>query len=211
MVPEDDSDLLIQRARQGDARAVEELFTRHRDRLRRMVDVRLDSRLRARVDASDVVQEAQLEVFTRLDEYLQNAKMPFYLWLRLEVGKHLMRVHRRHLGTAMRDARRDVSLQGGAVPSSSSDLLAAHLVDRQSSPSHAVSRAERKELLRQALDELDPIDQEIIALRNFEMLDRQETAAVLGITEAAASKRYLRALRRLETILHARPGGTQDL
>src|SRR6516165_8751363 len=107
---------LIERARGGDAEALNALFARHRDRLRRMVEMRLDIRLQARLDASDVLQEAYVEVVQRLDEYLRDPKLPLFLWLRLVVGERLLKLHRHHLGAQMRDAGREVSLFRGALP-----------------------------------------------------------------------------------------------
>src|SRR5690348_4755987 len=116
---------LLQRARAGDRQALDELFARHRDRLRRMVDMRLDWGLRARLDASDVVQDAFLEVAGRLEEYLRDPGLPLFLWLRLVVGERLTTLHRQHLGVQMRDARREVSLYRAALPEASSAALAA--------------------------------------------------------------------------------------
>src|SRR5262245_52657084 len=111
---------LLQRAGRGDVQAVGELFARHRDRLRRMVQVRLDRRLQGRIDPSDVLQEAYLEVARGLAEYLRNPVLPFFLWLRLLTGRKLQALHRRHLGTQVRDAGREVSLHRGALPQASS-------------------------------------------------------------------------------------------
>src|SRR5260370_39685444 len=138
-----DSVDLIERARAGDRLALDALFARHRDRLRRMVEVRLDARLQARLDASDVVQEAYVEVVERLDEYLRDPKLPLFLWLRLVVGERLLRLHRHHLGTHMRDAGREVALYRGALPAATSAALAAQLLGRHTSPTQAVVRAER--------------------------------------------------------------------
>src|SRR5262249_14171796 len=118
---------LIERARSGDRAALNALLARHRDRLCRMVEMRLDSRVQARLDASDVVQEAFVEVPARLQEYLRDPKLPLFLWLRLVVGERLVRLHRHHLGTQMRDAGREVSLYRGALPAASSAALAAQL------------------------------------------------------------------------------------
>jgi RNA polymerase sigma-70 factor (ECF subfamily) len=211
MLPNQDLENLLEQARGGDAAAINHLFACHRARLRRMVELRLDDRLRGRLDASDVIQEAQLEVFQRLPDFFANGSMPFWVWLRLEVGKHLILVHRRHLGTAMRDARREVSLDGAAMPPASSAALAQELCARQGSPSENVVRAERIERIRQAIQALDEDDREIITLRHFEMLSRRETGEVLGISEAAAAKRYLRALDRLQTALADLPGGLEGL
>jgi RNA polymerase sigma-70 factor (ECF subfamily) len=207
-VPLDDHlDALLERARAGDVEAVNELFQRFYQPLRRMVALRLDDRLRGRVDPSDVIQEAQLEVFTRLREYLANPSMPFPLWLRLEVGKHLMVVHRRHLKTQKRDVRREVPLAGLVSPQTSSLALAEALIDSRPSPHDHAMRAEQCARIRLALDRLDPMDREVLTLRHFEMLTREETGQLLGISAAAAAKRYLRALERLRAALADLPGG----
>jgi len=200
---------LIERARAGDRQALGVLLDRHRDRLRRMVEIRLDARLQARIDASDVIQEACVEVIERLDEYLRDPQLPFFLWLRLVVGERLVRLHRQHLGTRMRDADREVSLYRGAQPMASSAALAAQLLGKQTSPTQAVLRAERILRLQEALNALDPIDREVLSLRHFEELTAGETARVLGIEEAAAAKRYFRALKRLKEILASMPGGQE--
>jgi RNA polymerase sigma-70 factor (ECF subfamily) len=203
---EDGEDLLA-RALAGDAAALETIFTRHRDRLRRMVEIRLDRRVQARIDASDVVQEAYLDVLTRLPDYLKEPHLPLFLWLRLVVGERLLKLHRHHLGTKMRDAGLEVSLYRGAFPAASSAALAAQLLGKHTSPTQAVLRAERLLRLQEAINTLDPMDREVLSLRHFEELTLGETAEVLAITEAAAAKRYVRALRRLKGILVALPGG----
>jgi RNA polymerase sigma-70 factor, ECF subfamily len=202
---------LIERARAGDRDALNEIFTRHRDRLRRMVALRLDWRLQARIDASDVIQDAYVEVATRLEEYLRHPALPLFLWLRLVVGERLSKLHRQHLGAQMRDAGREVSLYREALPAASSAALAAQLLGKHTSPSQAAVRAERVLRLQEALNTLDPIDREVLALRHFEELSRSEAAQVLGIEEAAAAKRYIRALKRLREILADMPGGLEGL
>jgi RNA polymerase sigma-70 factor (ECF subfamily) len=204
-------DALLARAREGDSAAVNELFQRYYQPLRRMVELRLDDRLRGRVDPSDIVQEAQLEVFTRLSDYLANPALPFHLWLRLEVGKHLMLVYRRHIGTQMRDVRREVPLTGPPTPGASSLALAEALIDSRPSPGDDAMRAEQCTRIRQALEGLDPIDREVLTLRHFELLSREETAQLLGISAAAAAKRYVRALERMRTALAELPGGLDGL
>jgi RNA polymerase sigma-70 factor (ECF subfamily) len=206
-----DTVALIERARAGDPDALGEIFTRHRDRLRRMVDMRLDTRLQARIDASDVIQDAYVEATQRLDEYLQDPNLPLFLWLRLVVGQRLMKLHRHHLGTQMRDAGREVSIYRGALPAASSAALAAQLLGKHTSPTQAVVRAERMLRLQEALNTMDPIDREVLSLRHFEELNRKETAQVLGIEEGAAAKRYIRALKRLKDTLADMPGGLEGL
>jgi RNA polymerase sigma-70 factor (ECF subfamily) len=204
-----DASGLIERLRAGDRASLDALMARHRDRLRRMVEVRLDARLQARLDASDVVQDAYVEVADRLDEYLRDPKLPLFLWLRLVVGERLVRLHRHHLGVQMRDASREVSLFGGALPAASSAALAAQLLGRYTSPTQAILRAERIYRIQEALNSLEPIDREILALRHFEELTGAETAKVLGIEESAAAKRYFRALKRMKEVLVAMPGGQE--
>lgn len=209
--PSADSLELVRRARAGDASALSEVFARHRDRLKRMVEVRLDTRLRARLDASDVIQGAYLEATRRLDDYLQGPKVPLFLWLRLVVREHLTKLYRRHLGTHMRDAARDVMLYQGAWPAASSAVLAAQLLGQMTSPSQAAIRAERMRRVQEALDSLEPIDREVLTLRHFEQLTRAEAAQALGIGEEAAAKRYVRALKRLKDALADMPGGLEGL
>ena len=198
---------LLEQALAGDKEALNRLFARDRARLRRMVDLRLDRRLQARIDASDVIQEAYVEVITRLDEYVNHPSYPLFLWLRLIVGERLLKLHRHHLGTQMRDAGLEVSIYRGALPEASSAALAAQLLGKHTSPTQAAVRAERMIRLQEALNTLDAIDREVLSLRHFEELSLAETALSLGIEESAAAKRYIRALKRLKAILASMPGG----
>jgi RNA polymerase sigma-70 factor (ECF subfamily) len=197
---------LVERARGGDEAALARLFAVHRDRLRRMVQLRLDHRLQGRVDPSDVLQEAYLDASTKFRDYQGTPDLPLFIWLRLVVGERLLRVHRQHLGAAMRDAAREVSIHQGPSQQASSEFLAAQLLGRLTSASLAVARAEMQGLLREALDRMDPMDREVIALRHFEELSNDEAASVLGVTNAAASKRYVRALLRLKAAVSNVPG-----
>jgi RNA polymerase sigma-70 factor (ECF subfamily) len=192
---------LIERARAGDAAAVGEIFALHRNRLRRMVEMRLDRRLQGRIDASDVIQEAHLEAAERLPEYLRDPKLPLFLWLRLVVGERMAKLHRTHLGTQKRDAALEVSIFREALPAASSAALAAHLLGKHTSPTQAAVRAERLMRLQEAINSLEPIDREIVSLRHFEELSRGEAAQALGIEESAAAKRYVRAMKRLKDLL----------
>jgi RNA polymerase sigma-70 factor (ECF subfamily) len=202
--PDDES--LVRRAAGGEEAALAELFGRYRKRLRQMVRLRLDRRLQGRVDPSDVLQEAYLDVAAQLPHYLGKPEMPLFLWLRLVAGQRLMRIHRQHLGAAMRDAGREVSLYRGALPQASSVSLAAQLLGRFTTASQAIVRAEVQLQLQAALNGMDPIDREIIALRHFEELTNAEAAEVLGLEPSAASKRYIRALKRLQAVLQNVPG-----
>ena len=194
-----------------DCQALATLFEHHRQRLRRMVELRIDPRLRARLDASDVVQEAFLDVARDLDAYLADPKLPPLLWLRLHVGRRLTRLHRQHLGARMRDAGQEISLYQGALPRASSAALASMLLGRLTSPTQAAERAERMLRVQEALNSLDPIDREMLALRHFEQLSRIEAAQVLGISQEAGAKRYFRAVKRLKDVLATMPGSGEGL
>jgi RNA polymerase sigma-70 factor (ECF subfamily) len=176
-----------------------------------MVALRLDHRLQGRVDASDVIQEAYLEAWNRLPDYVHKPAMPFYLWLRFLTGQKLLSLHRHHLGREMRDAGREVSLYRGALPEASSAALVAQLLGHGTRPSEAAVRIELKIRLQEALNQMDPIDREVIALRHFEQLSRAETAQLMGMRESAVSKRYVRALERLKQILASLPGGLGEV
>jgi RNA polymerase sigma-70 factor, ECF subfamily len=200
----DDSEL-IRFAAAGDGAALASLWERHRPRLRQVIQLRLDRRLRRRVDPSDVLQEAYIDLAVRLPDYARERPMPIFLWIRLVTVQRLMQVHRLHLGTALRDAGREVSLQAGPLPQASSASLAAQLLGRFTSASQAAVRAEQRLWLEQALNTMDAIDREIIVLRHFEELRNGEVAQVLGLSKAAASKRYVRAMMRLQTVLLGMP------
>jgi RNA polymerase sigma-70 factor (ECF subfamily) len=206
-----ETDQLLQRVAQGDRQGLGALLERHRKRLRRMVALRLDQRLRGRIDASDVLQETFLKVATRLPEYLRQPSMPFFLWLRFLTGQKLVELHRHHLGAQMRDAGREVSLHRGSLPEVSSAALAAQLLGHDTRPSEAAIRAERKIRLQEALNSMDPLDREVLALRHFEHLNNAETAHALGLQESAASKRYIRALKKLKEILTHKSGGIGEM
>jgi RNA polymerase sigma-70 factor, ECF subfamily len=206
-----DTTRLIEQAVAGDQRAWGQLLARHRDRLRRMIALRLDRRLQGRVDASDVIQEASLEAVRRLPEYLKNPTMPFFLWLRFITGQRLMEQHRIHLGAKARDVGREIALYHGALPQTTSAALAARLLGHLTSPSEAAIRAERRIRMQEVLNSMDPIDREILALRHYEQLSNSEVAAVLGLDKSATSKRYARALVRLKEILAGLPGGLEEV
>jgi RNA polymerase sigma-70 factor (ECF subfamily) len=201
---------LLKRAAAGDSHALAELLTLYRSRLQRMVKLRLNPRLQGRVDDSDIVQDALLEVSQRLREYLDGPAMPFYLWLRHVAGQKLIDVHRRYLGTQKRDASLEISLHQGAWPVASCTSLAEQLLGRLTSPSQAAIKAELRLRVQEALNSLEPLDREVLALRHFEQFSTAETAAALGIGKSAASSRYVRALKRLKDLLAAIPGVLDD-
>jgi RNA polymerase sigma-70 factor (ECF subfamily) len=197
---------LLRRAGAGDREAVNKLFARYRDRLRAMVSLRLNRRLQGRVDPSDVLQDAFLEISKGFADYVRQPTMPFFLWLRHITGQKLIAAHRQHLGAQMRDAGQEVSLYRGALPQASSVSLAAQLMGRLTSVSQAAMRAETQIRLQEVLNGMDPMDREILALRHFEMLSNGETAQILGIKKSAASNRYMRALKRLKEMVAGIPG-----
>ena len=201
---------MLEAAAAGDAAGWDALLRRYNDRLRRMVAVRLDPRLQGRFDPSDVLQETYLDALAHLPEYLRAPRLPFFLWIRYRTGHHLGRLHRDHLGRQIRDAGREVSLYRGAMPEASSAALAAQLLGKECRPSELAVRAERTLRLQEALNRMDPLDREVLSLRHFEHLTRAESAQVLGLSEAAAAKRYLRALERLRAILALLPGGLEE-
>jgi RNA polymerase sigma-70 factor (ECF subfamily) len=210
--PADDMSPLLQRALAGDESALAALFDSYRERLRRMVRLRLDRRLSGRVDSSDVLQEAYLDVRKRIGEYARDpTAMPFHLWLRMVAGQRLTDIHRYHLGAQIRDAGMEVSLHRGPFPQADSVSLAAQLLGKMTSASKAAIRAEHKLIVQEALNSMDPIDREVLALRHFEHLSNDETALVLGLRKSAASNRYIRALKRLKEILSSIPGLREQL
>jgi RNA polymerase sigma-70 factor (ECF subfamily) len=204
-MPREDDDLL-HRLEHGDERALSELFTRHRERLRRMIRLRLDRRLQGRLDASDVLQEAHLEVARRAGEYVQRPTMPPFLWIRFLTEQTLLALHRHHLGARMRDAAQEVSLRHSGPPQATSVSLAEMLLGRLTSPTLAARRAEMQIRLQEVINAMDPLDREVLALRHFEELTNGEVAQVLGLSRSTASQRYLRALARLKEILEGIPG-----
>ncbi len=201
----DDEDLLA-RLRAGDGQALADLFQRHRERLRQMIRLRLDRRLRARIDSSDVLQEAYLEVAHRARDYLAQPTMPPFLWIRFLTGQKLLELHRHHLGVRMRDAAQELSLCHRAAPQATSVSLAEMLLGRLTSPTRAARRAEMQLKLQELLNNMEPLDREVLALRHFEELSNTEVAHVLGLSRTAASNRYIRALGRLKEMLAALPG-----
>jgi RNA polymerase sigma-70 factor (ECF subfamily) len=200
---------LLERVAHGDTSGWGDLLARHRNRLRRMVALRMDRRLQGRIDASDVIQEAHIEAWTRLAEYVRNPKMPFFLWLRFLAGQRLVTLHRKHFGVQMRDPALEVPFPRGGTPGASSAALAAQLMGHDTRPSEAAMRAEMRNQLRDALDTMESLDREILAMRHLEQLSRAECAHLLEISEAAVSKRYFRALKRLKELLRGFSGGSQ--
>jgi RNA polymerase sigma-70 factor (ECF subfamily) len=186
----------------GDPRQFGAFVEQWRERLRRMVAVRIDPALRGRVDASDVVQEACAEAVERLPAWLAKPEMPLHLWLRFITGQKLAQIHRQHLGAGMRDARREVAAGAGGAPEASAIAFANAIAESGVlSPSGVAMRAEKFERLRAAVDAMKPEDREVLVLRHFEQLGNADVAELLGLSQPGASLRYMRAVRRLREIL----------
>ena len=192
---------LLDRAGRGDAAAVEQLLAGHREPIRRMIDLRLDPRLAGRVDASDVVQDVLLEVHRRLQGYVKDPAMPFHLWMRHIAKDHLIDAHRRHRVSAKRSVDKERPLAVPAADDHSTIQLAAQLCDQQLTPAAAATQAELAKAVEAAIAKLPDQDCEIIIMRHYEQLSNQEIAQALGLTEPAASMRYLRAIRRLKELM----------
>ena len=172
-------------------------------RLERMIQVRMDNRLKARLDAADVVQECFVEATRRRAEFEAQDEMPLIVWMRLLALQKLAELHRKHLRVKARSVQRERSpfAQG-----CTSVALAAQLLGQLTTPSHVAVRDELEQKLTAAIDSLDVIDRECIVLRNFERLTNAEAASVLSMTESAASSRYVRALQKLRQILNSIEG-----
>jgi RNA polymerase sigma-70 factor (ECF subfamily) len=207
-VPDPHSDLLA-RARLGEERALVELFRQHEPRLLRMIELRFDARLRRRLDPADVVQDAWVEVVRRFGEWRKQDALPFHVWLRLITGQALAQAQRRHLSAQQRDAMREASPRDNR-PNISSANVADAFVDSATTPTQALVRDEVRNSVRAALDDLEEVDREIVAMRNFEALSNEEAALELGIEPSAASMRYMRALTRLRPALKALESGRSE-
>src|SRR4051794_2793389 len=205
------TDQLLDRAAAGEAAAWGALLTAHQERLMRMVAFRMDTRLRGRIDAADVVQEVFVEASAHREAYFRVPTVPLFLWLRGVVSNKLLEIHRHHLGTRMRDAKRELPIEDRCTGRNPPAALFAHLTGGLTRASVEAIHGEVKSRLAEALDGMDSIDREVLAMRHFEHLTNAEAAQVLGIQERAAAKRYLRALERLKQILSEMPGGLTEV
>jgi RNA polymerase sigma-70 factor, ECF subfamily len=192
---------LERRLRTGNAEALAELLSRERERLWRIVHFRLAEPLRGRLGPEDVLQEVFVAASQRLPHYAKSPATSPFIWLRMIVNQTLVDLHRQHLGAQMRDAAREVSLDNVPYAQATSASVAIQLVGAFTSPSSAAARADALSLVQAAIEQMDPIDREVLALRHFEELSNSEVAETLGIEQKAASIRYIRALRRLKEIL----------
>jgi RNA polymerase sigma-70 factor (ECF subfamily) len=194
-----DTEQLLACAAEGDPAALGQLLERHRQRLRHMIALRLDRRLQARLDPSDVLQETLAEAARRLADYARLRPLPFYPWLRQLAWERLVQLHRRHVRAGKRSVRRE---QADLPISEESALeLADRLVSRGSSPSARLHRSEQRRRVQAILEQLAESDREVLILRYLEHLSTQELAAILGLTPAGVKTRQLRALQRLRDLL----------
>jgi RNA polymerase sigma-70 factor, ECF subfamily len=196
-----DTEELLRRAGDGDGEARQQLLARHRERLRRMVAVRLDRRLVARADPSDIVQEALADAHRRLDDYLNHPPLPFYAWLRQFAWERLLKLHRHHIHAQRRSVAREEPWTVFPLPDESAMQLAQRLVASGTSPSRRLMREEQRDRLKVALTRLPPRDREVLVMRHLEQLSTAEIAAVLGTTPGAIMTRHTRALERLRGLL----------
>jgi RNA polymerase sigma-70 factor (ECF subfamily) len=195
-----DTAVLIRRAARGDRQAVDGLMARHRDRLRRMVAIRMDQRVAGRVDASDIVQEALADASQKLPDYLQQPPLPFYPWLRQIAFERLIAEHRRHVEAKVRSVTREEPGQM-ALPDHSAVQLAACLLGTGTSPSVQMIHQERRGKVQQMLAQMSEMDREVLVLRYLEQLSTAETAAVLGLTVNGVKSRQRRALERFSNLM----------
>ena len=192
---------LERRLRGGDTQALTELFSQERERLWRVIHFRLAEPLRGRLQPEDVLQEAFLAANRRLKHYADSPATSPFIWLRMIVNQTLTDLHRQHLGAQRRNAACEVSLNAAPYPEATSASVAIQLIGAFTTPSGAAARADLLSLVRSAIEQMDAIDREVLALRHFEELTNSEAAEALGIEQKAASIRYVRALRRLKEIM----------
>lgn len=199
---------LLRAAAKGDQYAWGSLNQNYGPRLRRAIAVRLDPRLRNRLDPSDIVQEAMIEAAKGIDNYIEESPLSFYLWLRMIALRRLLNAHREHLDAERRDVRKEISLDRRICVEASSEALADELIARDATPCTLAAQAERKIRVLAALESLEQMDREVLTLRHIEQLSPGETAEALGIELSAASKRYVRALDRLRQALEVESDGS---
>jgi RNA polymerase sigma-70 factor (ECF subfamily) len=196
---------LLERVSNRDGHALDQLFGLHRERLRKMVRLRLDRRIRSRFSSTAVLAEVEREASRRIDEYLQNPRQRLFFWLRHLTGRHIQALHRQYLGPLLSESGREISLYRGAMPEVNSVSLAAQLIGDKGI-NQAVARADMLVRLEDALNSMDAFDREVLAMCHFEELKDEEVAVILDIDKTTAMMHYVRALKRLKEILKGIPG-----
>ena len=199
--PDNDTDDLVAQAARGEARAVQDLMDRHRDRLRRMIEVRLDPRVAPRVDPSDIVQETLLTAHQRLNDYLATQSVSFYVWLRQLATSRLIDLHRHHVRTQRRSVAREQRWSPTSLSDDSAMCLISQLPGAEASPSEQILRQELLRRVRYAMEQLAPTDREILIMRHLEELSVRHVAEVLDISEGTVKSRHFRALAKLQRLL----------
>ena len=203
---------LLVNVREGQQDAVEELLGRHRDSLRRMIAIRLDQRIMQRLDVSDVVQDVLIEANRRLVDYVNNPSIPFHLWIRQIAKDRIIDAHRRHRLSAKRSIDREQPMGGGQnQPDQSTMELANQFRDAALTPAAAATQRELARHIEMAIQHLRDGDREVILMRHYEQLNNQEIAQALGLSEPAASMRYLRAVKRLREVIDSLPDLHKEL
>jgi RNA polymerase sigma-70 factor (ECF subfamily) len=205
---QDDEALLIESVRKGDAQALTELFELNRERLQRMIQLRMDRRVRARVDVADVLQDAYLDLASQLANYARNPELPFFVWLRRITSQRLAKIHRTHLGQAKRDAAREIPLE--RIADIGTVCLTRDLVGRSTSAAGLAMQKELQEKVEEGITRMSDSEREIIFVRHVRQLSNVEAASLLKLSVQAASKRYSRALRRLRSVLKKNAPGLLD-
>jgi RNA polymerase sigma-70 factor (ECF subfamily) len=198
---ERETDTLLERASTGDQSAVVELFSVHRPRLRQMVAVRMDPRLNARVDPSDVVQDILMEASRAFEDFVRDRPLPFYAWLRQLAWQRLYDLHVRHVRSQKRSTAREAAGGGTGLSDESVMELARQVVASGTSPSMHVFRKELRYRVQNALSQMSDLDREVLVMRHLEQLSAKEIAAIIDVSESAVNMRHLRALRRLRGLL----------
>ena len=205
-----DADELVKRLKDQDHTALAELFEINRDRLSRMVSIRMDRRLKGRIDATDVLQEAYMILSQKIGNFADYPDMSPYVWMRLTVNDRLIALHRKHIQAGRRDARKEISMSQKANPDESTAEIVDTLADTVSSVGGKVARAEVTKMIKATLECMEAKDREIILMRIFEGMSNAEAAQALDLTANGASSRFSRAMDRLQKDVLKTESGEED-
>ena len=182
--------------------AIANVFLRFRPQLLRIVEFRMDARIRSRVDANDILQETFLNVKQRYRNFIEEPGVSLFVWIRQLTLQVLIEFQRRHF-RQKRDVQKEVRISPTVDQSDTSQLIARELAAQLTSPSQVAIRAEELEQLNRALESMNETDREILALRHYEQLSNQEVAEIIGIKPTAASNRYVRAITKLGEVMES--------
>ena len=201
MIATADTAELLSEAKAGDISAINQLMSLHQSSLHQMVRMRLDKRIQRRVDVSDVVQDVFVEASRRLKTYLDAPVIPFHLWLRQIAKDRMIDAYRRHRVSAKRSVDREQQMTTSRNSDQSSADLIRLLVHEGVNPEDNAMRKEMAKKVQASIAKLPERDAEVINMRHYQNLSNQEIGDTLELSEAAASMRYLRAIRRLREIM----------